>query len=110
MTEMRMGGNRPALLALLLVTAACATSKEAQVRSALNNAGVPPALASCMATPLARDLSTSQLRSLGRVARIGRAEARSLTDREVIDLLRRDLDPETVGVVVRAGLGCVIRG
>lgn len=89
---------------------ACAATKEAQVRSALTDAGLPPPMAACMATPLAKDLSVDQLRSLGRVGRMGRTEARDLSERQILDMLRRDLDPETVGVVVRAGLGCLLRG
>jgi hypothetical protein len=90
--------------------AACTTTKEAQVRTALTDAGLPPEFAQCMAEPMARDLSTAQLRSISRVARLRKTELGRLTERQVIDLLKRDLDPETVGVVVRAGLGCFLRG
>lgn len=97
------------LLALALV-AGCTASKEMRVRTALTDAGVPEPMAQCMAEPLARDLSTSQLQSLGRVAKVGRTEFGNLTQKQLLDLLKRDLDPETVGVVMRAGLGCVLRG
>jgi uncharacterized lipoprotein YajG len=90
--------------------AGCATTKEAQVRSALTDAGLPPATAQCMAEPMARDLSTSQLRSISRVAKVARTQVGQLTQRQVLDLFKRDLDPETVGVVVRAGVGCILRG
>jgi hypothetical protein len=33
-----------------------------------------------------------------------------MTQQQVLNLLKRDLDPETVGVVVRAGVGCFVRG
>ncbi len=94
----------------LALLAGCATTKEAQVRSALTEAGLPPPFAACMAEPMARDLSTAQLRSISRVAKLRKTEIGRLSERQVIDLLKRDLDPETVGVVVRAGLGCFIRG
>lgn len=99
-----------AILALALGLGACATSREAQVRSALTEAGLPPSVAACMAEPMARDLTNSQLRSLGRVARSLSGRGARLTEGQVLDLLLRDLDPETVGVVVRAGVGCVLRG
>jgi hypothetical protein len=33
-----------------------------------------------------------------------------LGSQQALDLLRRDVDPEMAGVVVRAGLGCLLRG
>jgi hypothetical protein len=97
-------------LALLLIVSACATTKEARVRSALLDAGMPEPMAVCMAEPLGRDLSVSQLRSLQRVAKLADTAPSNMTQAQVLDLLKRDLDPETVGVVVRAGVGCFLRG
>ncbi|WP_199554700.1 hypothetical protein [Sandaracinobacteroides hominis] len=102
--------TRAVLAALLLTAAGCTATKEMQVRSALTDAGMPPATAQCMAQPMARDLSTDQLRSMSRVAKALRDSGRTYSQRELIDILRRDLDPETVAVVVRAGVGCFLRG
>lgn len=99
-----------ALAVVLIALAGCAATKEAQVRGALLNAGLPQGVAQCMATPLARDLSVKQLQSLNRVTNYARGEGRGLTQGQVLDLFRRDLDPETLGVVVRAGIGCFLRG
>jgi len=99
-----------AILALALLAAGCATSREAQVRRALTDAGLPPSVSACMAEPLARDLSARQLQSLARVGRSLAGKGGKLTEGQVLDMLRRDLDPETVGVVVRAGIGCIVRG
>jgi hypothetical protein len=99
-----------ALAALLPLLAACAGTKEARVRSSLTQAGLPAATAACMAPPLARDLSTSQLQALGRLGRTLSDDRRQLSEREALELLRRDLDPAVVGVVIRAGLGCIMRG
>ena len=93
----------------LLVTA-CATTKEAQVRSALMDAGLSDPMASCMAEPMGKELSVSQLRSLQRVSKLMNTSPSKMTQRQVMDLLKRDLDPETVGVVVRAWFGCFVRG
>lgn len=90
--------------------AGCATTKETQVRTALLDAGLPPPMASCMAEPMGEQLSVNQLRSLQRAAKLARTAPADMTQKQVMDLLKRDLDPETVGVVVRAGLGCILRG
>ena len=99
----------PAILPIFLVSA-CATTKEAQVRSALMDAGLNEPMASCMAVPMGKELSVGQLRSLQRVSKLVNTAPSKLTQRQVMDLLKRDLDPETVGVVVRAGFGCFVRG
>lgn len=101
---------KPLLILAVVLLAGCATSKEAQVRGALLNAGLPDGIARCMATPLARDLSVKQLQSLNRVSKYASGQVRGLTEGQVIDLLRRDLDPQTLGVVLRAGVGCFMRG
>ena len=98
-----------AILPIFLVSA-CATTKEAQVRSALMDAGLNEPMASCMAEPMGKELSVGQLRSIQRVSKLVNTAPSKLTQRQVMDLLKRDLDPETVGVVVRAGFGCFVRG
>jgi hypothetical protein len=100
----------PLSVLTLLALAGCATTKEAQVRSALLDAGLPPPMATCMAEPMGQQLSVSQLKSLQRVAKLAQTAPANMTQKQVMDLLKRDLDPETVGVVVRAGLGCALRG
>ena len=100
----------PMLLVAGLTLGACATTKEAQVRSALMDAGLNEPMARCMAEPMGQDLSVGQLKSLQRVAKLVNNSPANLTQRQIMDLLKRDLDPETVGVVVRAGLGCFLRG
>jgi hypothetical protein len=98
------------LLALVPALAACTTTKQAQVRTALLDAGLSQPMADCMAEPLGRDLSVSQLRSLQRVAKLANTAPANMTQQQVMTMLKRDLDPETVGVVVRAGVGCFVRG
>jgi hypothetical protein len=99
-----------AALSLALIVGACATTKESRVRTALLEAGMPEPMAQCMAEPLGRDLSVTQLRSLQRVAKMANTAPRALTQQQVLNILKRDLDPETVGVVVHAGVGCFLRG
>jgi hypothetical protein len=100
----------PLALALILALPACTTTKQAQVRTALLDAGLSQPMADCMAEPLGRDLSVNQLKSLQRVARLANTSPAKMTTQQVMNLLKRDLDPETVGVVVRAGVGCFVRG
>jgi hypothetical protein len=101
--------------ALSIATAAllfvgCTTTKQAQVRTALTDAGLPPSVAACMAEPMGEELSVNQLKSLQRVAKLAKTAPADLTQRQVMDLLQRELDPQTVGVVLRAGVGCFLRG
>jgi hypothetical protein len=102
--------NKAIPLLILALAAGCATTKQAQVQSALLDAGMPKPMATCMAEPLGQELSVSQLRSLQRVAKLANTSPSQMTQKQVMDLLKRDLDPETVGVVVRAGIGCFVRG
>lgn len=95
---------------LLLAVAGCATTKQAQVRSALLDAGLSEPMANCMAEPLGSELSVGQLKSLQRVAKLANTSPARMSQKQIMDLLKRDLDPETVGVVVRAGIGCFVRG
>lgn len=108
---MRIAPSAPALgIALLIALGGCTTTKQSQVRTALLDAGLPAPMADCMAEPLGRDLSVAQLQSLQRVAKLANTAPSKMTQQQVMTMLKRDLDPETVGVVVRAGLGCFVRG
>lgn len=100
----------PLALAVVFGLSACTTTKQAQVRSALQDAGLSEPMAECMAEPLGRDLTVDQLRSLQRVAKLANTAPSKMTQQQVMNLLKRDLDPETVGVVFRAGVGCFVRG
>jgi hypothetical protein len=97
-------------LAVVLGLSGCTTTKQAQVRTALLDAGLSEPMADCMAEPLGRDLSVQQLKSLQRVAKLANTAPTKMTQQQFLDLVKRDLDPETVGVVVRAGVGCFLRG
>lgn len=102
-----------ALTGILLLAAlsGCAINREARVRSALTNAGLAPPLADCMAKPIARDLSDSQLRSLQRMANLAGDGAKDMTGGQILNTLQRsNIDPATVTIVVRASVGCFLRG
>jgi hypothetical protein len=98
----------PIMIAVLL--AGCAATKEMRVRMALADAGVPAAQAACMAAPMARQLSTQQLRDLGRVAGLNRDTLGQLTLGEAYSRISRVVDAPTLAVITRAGLACLLRG
>lgn len=93
----------PWLVPILLV-AGC-TSRESRIESALIQAGLPAAMAACMAPPLARDLSNDQLRRLAEVAKSGRTTTWNGT--ESLRRLADGLDPLTIGIMARTSAGCL---
>jgi hypothetical protein len=98
------------LIAVVLALSACASTYESRVEAKLVEMGMSRSKARCMAGRLVDRLSEDQLRSLGRLAAL---EHRTAGKMSVAELIRRaDAlgDPEIVGVVTRAGLGCAIRG
>ncbi|MFA7439428.1 MAG: hypothetical protein WCZ66_00490 [Sphingomonadaceae bacterium] len=99
-----------AALSLALVLAGCVVNREARIRSALVDAGVPQVTARCMSAPLARDLSDDQLRHLGEVAKLTRAEVRDIDTNTAIRALAAGLDPATMSVMMRVGVGCLLQG
>jgi hypothetical protein len=94
-------------LAALLLLGACA-SKEERVHAGLLDIGLSARTASCLAPPLARDLSTAELRKLGRLAHLRNGDARAIN----IDLLLKQLsaldDGHILAVASRAALGCAL--
>lgn len=107
-----MNRLRPMLLAaaLLMLLTSCAAAREGRVRTALTDAGLSAPMAACMAPPLAQDLSNAQLRALGRLGDTLRQRGAHLSEGQLLDRLRHDLDAQTAMVVLRAGTGCLLRG
>lgn len=91
----------------LVALAACATP-ESRVRTALLNAGLPKPVATCMAQRMVNRLSIGQLQKLSRLSGIGERQIGQLTVRELLKQTAALGDPEILGVVTSAGLGCVI--
>ena len=95
---------------LLATVAGCTASRETRIATALAEAGLRPDLARCMATPIARDLDSTQLRALQRVARLASERAKDMTGGQMLDTLQRsNLDPKTVAVVASASVSCFLR-
>jgi hypothetical protein len=99
---------RLALVALpLLALSACATP-ETRVRTALMDAGLSRPIATCMAQRMVDRLSLGQLQRLSRLSGIGQTQIGQLTVREFLKKTAALGDPEILGVVTTAGLGCAI--
>jgi len=95
----------PALLAL----AGCAVTPEQKVDAALQQAGVPPRVAHCMAERMASKLSIEQLRELKALAR-DREPGEKMNAKRIIKRVAAIGDPEIVEVTGRAAIGCTIAG
>jgi hypothetical protein len=98
---------RLAAIAALALLSGCAVSKEARVRAALTDAGVPEKPAACMAEIMAEDLTTAQLRSLQKAANTV-TDPYNMSLNDALTALRRVNDPVLLGTLVRAGTRCVI--
>jgi hypothetical protein len=106
----RGGMKRLALPALLLISACSGLSPEAKVRNGLEQAGVKPEMASCMAHKMVRKLDTSELRQLASVAKLPREHPGAMSFNELSQRLQTLDNPHIVHVVTRVGLGCAITG
>ena len=91
----------------LLALGACATP-ESRVRTALLDAGLPRPVATCMAQRMVDRLSLGQLQKLSRLSGLGERQIGQMTIREFVRQTAALGDPEILGVVTTAGLGCAI--
>lgn len=92
---------------LLLAVSGCA-SRESRIETELTRAGLPVPVARCMAPRLGRNLSNDQLRQLGRLDTAVRTPPAG-TD-AALRAIVAELDPQAVGVVLRAGFACAAGG
>lgn len=105
MANERRGRALPLLLVGMALISGCAVSKEARVRHALQQAGLPPSLAACMAKPMAEDLTTGQLNALADAASLV-ATPGQVTVEQALKALRRVGDPQLIGVLSAAAFTC----
>ncbi len=97
-------------LAAVLAFTGCAKLAEDRVHDELVEAGLPDAMAECMAGRLAERLSLGQLRKLERLAPLeGEADV-PLTIAEFLERVRRVDDPEVVEVTAAAAAVCAFSG
>jgi hypothetical protein len=98
----------PATMALLALSACATLSPRERVHDELLRAGIKPRLANCLADRLSDRLSVSELRQLGRAAKLPRKDVGAMSIGELADRLRAIGDPHIVSVVTSAGIGCAI--
>ncbi|CAN5408223.1 hypothetical protein BH10PSE12_BH10PSE12_25670 [soil metagenome] len=97
------------LLAPALALSACATvSPEAKVRAGLEQAGIAPPMADCMARKMVKHLSVDQLRRLKSFASVRNADMGRVSMDTMLHKLRALDDPEIFSVTSRAALSCAI--
>jgi hypothetical protein len=94
----------PALSAALLLSG-CGGAEE-KLRSGLVNAGLSEGMATCMAKPMARDLSLNQLMKLNSLSKVGKLDPRRTTYDQFMRRIRALEDPEILRITARAALGC----
>jgi hypothetical protein len=99
-----------ALLPLLLAAGCSLVSPEAKVRDRLEQAGLDPSMARCMAHKLVDKLDSNQLAELGRAMKMPRDHPGKMRLDEIGRRLDAVQDPKIVEVTTRAGLSCAIMG
>jgi hypothetical protein len=97
-----------AVVAVVLLCG-CAVSKEARVRTALTDAGVPKPMAACMADIMADDLTVDQLRAMADAAALVQRPVQEVTFDQAMRTLRTVGDPAVIGTLALATTSCVGR-
>lgn len=98
-------------LCLAAFLSGCATpSPETRVRNSLISAGISRPVAGCMAERMVKRLSMVQLRKLSSLSKIADKPVDQMSINEILHRVRALGDPEILGVVTTAGLGCAIAG
>lgn len=96
-----------ALAVVLLVLPACTSfSPESRLRSGLEEAGLSPRMAGCMAERMADRLSLIQLRKLQSLASLRKSHSRKMSVEQWLHKVRALQDPEIFAVAGSSALSC----
>ena len=108
---MRMGKSAGFVgsLAIAALLAGCSAVVEQRVETRLEEAGIRPAMASCMAEIWADKLSVSQIKKISRFAGAVQAERGTLTVGRLISHIGEWNDPQALGVVTTSAARCALR-
>jgi hypothetical protein len=98
---------RATMAAAIFILPACSSlSPESRLRGGLEEAGLSPRMARCMAKRMADRLSLNQLRKLQSLASLRKSHSQKIT----VDILLRELralhDPEIFAVVSTSAIAC----
>jgi hypothetical protein len=99
---------RLAIFALPFVALTACATPESRIRNALLDAGLSRPVSDCMAQRMVDRLSLGQLQKLSQLSGLRDRRIRDLTVGEFLKQTRALGDPEILGVVTTAGLGCAI--
>jgi len=110
MTMISAPGRAPfalvlAVLLLPLALSGCGGAEE-KLRNGMIAAGLPEKLATCMATPMARELSIGELMKLQSLAHVTRLDPRRTSYDQFMHQIRALDDPHILKVTASAALGC----
>jgi hypothetical protein len=93
------------VLAAALLLSGCGNAEE-KLRNGLISAGLGEGMATCMAKPMARDLSIGQLMKLDSLSKVTRLDPRRTTYDQFIHKIRALNDPEILRITAAAALSC----
>jgi hypothetical protein len=96
----------PVLLSSLLLAGCVTAAKQQEVYGAIHGVGFLEADARCIASRAGRQLSIRDLRSLQRAAGAIEGPVREATVGQVVDAISQNVEPETLGTVVRLAAEC----
>ncbi|MFC3443553.1 hypothetical protein ACFOKF_20560 [Sphingobium rhizovicinum] len=98
-----------ALVAAIVLLPSCTSlSPESRLRSGLEEAGLPPKMAGCMAKRMADELSLTQLRRLQSLASLRKSHMEEMTIERLLHKVRALKDPEIFAVTSGAALRCAL--
>ncbi|MBO9517732.1 MAG: hypothetical protein J7493_06660 [Porphyrobacter sp.] len=97
----------PLLMSSLLLTGCITAAKQQEVYSAIRDVGFLEADARCISSRAGRQLSIRELRSLQRAANAVERPVRDATVGQVIDAISQNVEPETLGTLVRLASECL---
>jgi hypothetical protein len=98
---------RAALAAALILLPACTSlSPESRLRSGLEEAGLSPRMAGCMAKRMADRLSLAQLRKLQSLASLRKSHSGKMSIDQLLHEVRALEDPEIFAVTSGSALRC----
>ncbi|MEC3911820.1 hypothetical protein U5A82_15490 [Sphingobium sp. CR2-8] len=104
---MRLIFRRAALAAAILVLTACASlSPESRLRAGLEEVGLSPRMAVCMAEKMVDRLSLTQLRKLQSLASLRKSHSEPITIDQWLHKVRALEDPGIFAVTSWSALAC----
>lgn len=99
---------RAAIVAAILLLSACSSlTPESRLRAGLQDAGLPPLMAGCMAKRMADRLSLMQLRKLQSLATLRKSHSGEMTVDQLLHNVRTLQDPEVFAVASTSAIACV---